>query len=111
MGKGRILHRESLAEDFRLAPGGSLWSLEVSDGGEPSPPEDPAALFRADLTARELDVVSLILKGYPTLTIAERLGLSRGTVKNHRRRIYDKLDITTERELFLAYIARMTAAG
>lgn len=109
LGKGRILHRDSLAEDFRLAPGGSLWSLEATDSDDPAPPEDPAAFFRADLTARELDVVSLILKGYPTLSIAQRLGLSRGTVKNHRRRIYDKLDITTERELFLAYIGRITA--
>jgi DNA-binding CsgD family transcriptional regulator len=25
-------------------------------------------------------------------------------VKNHRRRLYDKLDITTERELFLRYL-------
>ena len=35
--------------------------------------------------------------------IAERLGITVGTVKNHRRRIYEKLDITTERELFLQF--------
>jgi DNA-binding CsgD family transcriptional regulator len=29
-------------------------------------------------------------------------------VKNHRRRIYYKLDITTERELFLLYINSVT---
>jgi DNA-binding CsgD family transcriptional regulator len=29
------------------------------------------------------------------------LGLAVGTVKNHRTRIFRKLDITTERELFL----------
>ena len=31
--------------------------------------------------------------------------LSRGTIKNYRQRLYDKLDITTEREIFLAFIA------
>ena len=31
------------------------------------------------------------------------LAITVGTVKNHRRRIYEKLDITTERELFLQY--------
>ena len=36
--------------------------------------------------------------------LVARLGIGRGTVKNHRRRLYDKLDITTERELFLRYL-------
>ncbi|PSH55574.1 hypothetical protein CU103_30695 [Phyllobacterium sophorae] len=53
------------------------------------------------LTPRESEVVKLILAGYPTVSIAKKLGISRGTVKNHRNCIYEKLDITTERELFL----------
>lgn len=57
-----------------------------------------------ELSARERDIVSLILAGHPTAGIAEKLGLARGTVKNHRRSIYTKLDITTERELFLQYL-------
>ena len=50
---------------------------------------------------------SLILAGHPTATIAERLGITVGTVKNHRRRIYEKLDITTERELFLQFFQHL----
>ena len=57
-----------------------------------------------DLSERERQVVSLILAGHPTAGIARKLGLSPGTVKNHRRNIYSKLDITTERELFIQYI-------
>jgi DNA-binding CsgD family transcriptional regulator len=57
-----------------------------------------------DLSPRELDIVRLILEGHPTMGIARKLGLAPGTVKNHRRNIYSKLDITTERELFLQYI-------
>jgi DNA-binding CsgD family transcriptional regulator len=53
------------------------------------------------LTPRERELVALILQGYPTSSIASKLGISPGTVKNHRARIYEKLDITTERELFL----------
>ena len=41
----------------------------------------------------------------PTKSTAARLGLSLGTVKSYGRRPYDKLDITTEREIFLAFIA------
>lgn len=57
-----------------------------------------------DLTARERELVSLVLAGHPTSAIAERLSITPGTVKNHRRNIYQKLEITTEREMFLQYI-------
>jgi len=53
----------------------------------------------------EQEIVELILQGYPTKSIADKLRLSRGTIKNYRQRLYDKLDITTEREIFLAFIA------
>jgi DNA-binding CsgD family transcriptional regulator len=56
-----------------------------------------------ELSSRERQLVGLILAGYPTALIAHRLNISVGTVKNHRRSIYRKLDITTERELFLQY--------
>lgn len=57
-----------------------------------------------ELSTREREIVRLILAGHPTAGIATKLGLARGTVKNHRRSIYTKLDITTERELFLQYL-------
>ena len=59
--------------------------------------------------SRERELVQLILAGHPTATIAERLGITVGTVKNHRRRIYEKLDITTERELFLQFFQHRMA--
>lgn len=57
----------------------------------------------SDLTPREREVVQYILSGHPTATIAERMGITVGTTKNHRLKIYAKLDITSERELFLLY--------
>lgn len=51
------------------------------------------------LTSRECEIVGLSLRGYPTMAIAERLGITQGAVKNHKLRLYRKLDITTEREL------------
>lgn len=83
-----------------------LWAVQNSTGSEA--PVDPVATgmrrFDGVLTPREREIVELILKGYPTSLIAEQLRVSRGTVKNHRRRIYEKLDITSERELFLMLI-------
>ena len=67
-------------------------------GGEPLRLSDALA---QQLTRRERDVVQLTLAGYPTISIAKRLGLAVGSIKNHRTRIFRKLDITTERELFL----------
>jgi len=52
------------------------------------------------LTDREGDVVYLSLLGYPNALIAKKLAISGGTVKNHKYSIYNKLDITSERELF-----------
>ena len=59
-------------------------------------------------SVHQREIVVLVLEGHPSATIAKRLGIGRGTVKNHRRRLYDKLDITTERELFLRYLEWLT---
>ncbi len=57
-----------------------------------------------DLTQRERELVGMILAGHPPQSIAARLGISAGTVRNHRQNIFRKLDITSEREVFLQYL-------
>jgi DNA-binding CsgD family transcriptional regulator len=101
----RVLHVEPLEPDFPLAPGGRMYVIERL-GLTPASlsPRALIARFGQELTPREQEIVGLILEGHPSATIAKRLGIGRGTVKNHRRRLYDKLDITTERELFLLYL-------
>jgi DNA-binding CsgD family transcriptional regulator len=75
----------------------------LGKGGAPQrEPRIPAGLW-PELSLREKELAELILSGHPTARIAERLGITVGTVKNHRRRIYEKLDITTEREMFLEF--------
>jgi DNA-binding CsgD family transcriptional regulator len=104
---GLVLHSEPLDAGFALAPNGRLLLLETADGG--LPPLDygqATARFLEDrLTPRERDIVGLMLLGFPTLKVAERLGLSLNTIKNHKKRLYHKLDITTERELFLNFVS------
>lgn len=58
------------------------------------------ALEAFALTDREGDVIYLALLGYPNALIAGKLAISGGTVRNHKYSIYNKLDITSERELF-----------
>jgi len=101
-----VLHRAALPAGFGLAPGGWIEMVEPQ-GRSPRHPDHfalPPELAEK-LTPREADIVRLILQGYPSTSIADKLGVSRGTIKNHRLRLYEKLDITTEREIFLRYIS------
>ncbi len=56
------------------------------------------------LSAREREIVALILKGYSSKSIAGGLGIALGTVKNHRKHIYRKLSITSQAGLFACFL-------
>lgn len=62
------------------------------------------------LTPRELEVVGLVLEGHSSESIANLLGISAGTVRIHRKNIYAKMRISSQRELFAIFI-RAPAAG
>lgn len=111
MSGGRILHRERLSHEFCLTPGGWLYRIENVDTGRRL--DSPRRVYEQicpELSPRELDIVDMVLRGNSTDSIAEQLHLTRGTVKNYRRRLYGKLDISSERELFLAYIDAIASA-
>ncbi|WP_246676908.1 helix-turn-helix transcriptional regulator [Mesorhizobium sp. B2-4-15] len=105
---GRLIVRSALGADFGAAPGGQCDQVEVS--AMHAPRADRNA-WLATLTHRERQIVELTLEGHPIASIADRLGVKRGTIKNHRLRLYQKLDITTERELFLTYVQHLRATG
>lgn len=60
------------------------------------------------LTARELDVVRLVLSGRSNKEVASKLAISVETVKSHRRNIYGKLDIKSQSELFSMFMKVQT---
>ena len=59
--------------------------------------------FRA-LSAREREIVTLILQGHSSESIALKLDISPGTVKIHRKNIHRKMRISTQAELFAAFM-------
>lgn len=63
--------------------------------------------IRFGLTPRECEIVELILEGNGSPQIAQVLFISLGTVKNHRKNIYQKLDINSQVELFNLFMNRV----
>lgn len=57
------------------------------------------AISRYELSPREAEVLSLVVRGRSVPHIAERLYLSRGTVKTHIARIYRKLGVGDRQEM------------
>ena len=78
----------------------------VSEGGTYVPPEalnlaDEPRAPSADggLTARQLDVIRLIVKGHRNKEIAKRLKITEDTVKHHAYRAYFALGISSRTQI------------
>jgi len=69
-------------------------------------PDDPAAAIGQDLTRRERQVLALLVKGLTNPEIAERLTISRATVKVHVSHILSKLDVSNRGEAIALAIQR-----
>lgn len=54
-----------------------------------------------DLSARELDILRGLMKGYSYKLIADELGISLDTVRSHIRNVYDKLQVNSKTEAIL----------
>jgi DNA-binding CsgD family transcriptional regulator len=55
------------------------------------------------LTEREREVVHLLLQGNSAKAIARALAISPDTARNHLKRIYPKLDVSSQAELFALF--------
>ncbi len=65
--------------------------------------------LKNELTPRERQIVGLIVQGHSSFEIGSQLQISEGTVKNHRKRLYKKLGIFSERDLLAQFIEHLTA--
>jgi NarL family two-component system response regulator LiaR len=94
---GYILKNSSLAElanSVRAAHSGtSVFSAEVAQAlFHPSSPEGPTENF--GLTARELEILTLMVKGFNNKQIAYALTISEPTAKFHVRNVLAKLNVS-----------------
>jgi len=58
------------------------------------------------LTSRETEIATLILRGYSSKAAGAALNISPETVRNHRKKLYAKLGVGSQSQLFSLYISR-----
>ncbi len=86
------------------------------DEDRPGKGTDRASLYEAfvrnikTLSPAERAVFNLYLEGYDAKRIAEILCLSINTIKTHNRRIFQKLEVSSRKEL-LVYVSMMKERG
>jgi len=66
--------------------------------------EQAASHSATALSAREMEVVQLLLSGCSNKEIARKLAISAETVKVHRKHLYSKLGIKSQSELFALFL-------
>jgi DNA-binding NarL/FixJ family response regulator len=71
-----------------------------------SPVRPPGSISLSQLSVRELDVVTCLAEGLSNREIAQRLKLSRHTVKNYMFKIFDKLGVSSRVELLFYVLSR-----
>lgn len=67
--------------------------------GVAASPTTPTVPAMADLSTRELEIVTGLLRGERVPMIAERMFLSQSTVRNHLTSVYRKLGVRSQQEL------------
>jgi DNA-binding NarL/FixJ family response regulator len=62
-----------------------------------------------ELSPREREILELLADGFPNKIIADRLGLTDGTVRWHLRHVYNKLHVRSRTEAALKFRASKPA--
>jgi DNA-binding NarL/FixJ family response regulator len=110
----------ALAEDLERTLDGVRGAPVRIVGAEPAPrphtlrpvPALPGDHdLRESLTARELEVLTLLASGSTNTVIGERLVISEGTVKSHVKQIFRKLGAVNRADAVSRYLRTAAAAG
>ena len=64
----------------------------------------PGGAVGEKLTPREMDILQMLAKGYPTKEIAARCSISVGTVSGHLNKIYEKLHVHSRMEAVMKFL-------
>ncbi|MFA1545100.1 response regulator [Actinomadura chokoriensis] len=122
--RGAISGVHSLSQAAVSALVGGLGGSTGQEADPPAPPPAPEAGARAanrpfdapdtdryGLSAREAEVMQLIVQGHSNGEIAGRLFLAEKTVKNHVNRIYAKLGVTSRASAIACWLGTAGSEG
>jgi DNA-binding NarL/FixJ family response regulator len=108
-----LLHREdsvaTIIKAIRKVHGGELWLDRTTTGRifglltQDDAPADPDSAKIASLTLRERNIIITLARAASARhrVIADLLGMSEHTLRNHLSKIYGKLELTGHLELYL----------
>jgi DNA-binding NarL/FixJ family response regulator len=100
----RCTPEELLAAIREVRQGGAPMSREIARKVIFSFQEPVTAAAEVeDLSPRERDILELLAAGFPNKEIADRLGLTDGTVRWHLRHVYNKLHVRSRTEAALKF--------
>lgn len=106
---GYLLKRSSSEEILRairdVKAGGAPMTAEIAAKVVQSfhRPVGTSALVQS-LTPRESEILGLLAQGYVAKEIAEKLGISYETVRDHLAHIYEKLHVRSRTEAVIQYL-------
>ncbi len=90
---------EVLVSAVRAVAGGGLW-FDPRVLAAPKKPAEPGPADRlAGLTAREREIVLLVVEGLRNEEVARRIGITEKTVRNHLTAVFDKVGVSSRLEL------------
>lgn len=102
-GADGYLHKRAPYEDFveavrKVGYGERMWDTGVNTKGRRE--QLPPRIMSEKLTAREREVLALILVHRSGIEIAHQLCVSTETIKTHTQRIFRKLGVSSRGELY-----------
>jgi DNA-binding NarL/FixJ family response regulator len=83
----------------------------AANGTAVTPPADAPGASGYGLTARQIEVLTLLAQGRPNKSIARELGLSEGTVKVHLLAIFRALGVRNRTEAVVTAQKKLQATG
>jgi DNA-binding NarL/FixJ family response regulator len=104
----KSFRQESIAEAFRKILSGNVYLPNIEGQPIRRAMPSPALPFAADsvealeLSPRQLDVLRLLVRGYPNKLICRQLDLAEGTVKVHVSAVLAKLGARSRAEAIIA---------
>jgi DNA-binding NarL/FixJ family response regulator len=100
----RCTPEELIAAIHEVRQGGAPMSREIARKVIASFQEPLALATEVDgLSPREREILELLARGFPNKEIADRLGLTDGTVRWHLRHVYHKLHVRSRTEAALKF--------